>query len=51
MDKRDQNLLIHLLGIGGVVEASDLTADFTNAPLQADFPTAPPGRKLLENFL
>jgi hypothetical protein len=51
MEKPGQNFLIHLLGIGGVVEATDLIAAFTNAPLQAEFPAAPPGRKLLGNLL
>jgi len=51
MDKPDQNLLIHLLGIDGVVEAAELIAALSNAPLQADFPADPPGRKLEGDLL
>ena len=51
MEEPGQNLLIHLLGIDGVVEAAELIAAPSNAPLQADFPAAPPERKLLVNSL
>ena len=51
MDKPGQNFLTHEIGIGAVVEATDLVAAFTNVPLRADFPAEPTERKLLGNLL
>jgi hypothetical protein len=51
MEKPGRNFLIHLLGTGGVAEATDLIAALSNASLQADFPADPPGRKLEGDLL